>query len=309
MQWGIGGENGTGLGGGGPCGWNRSWKMRTGHLAVRLTQTIKTAEARHSQTSGSGGRETLCIGWETRSEKQNETKKWAERLKKKEKEKKKNTEQRPLLPTKCTSLGSERSFQKDEVNEHRGSVAVERDRTRFTRRVCARARRTSSPARRAIPEFFLRVTLCFQHQGPICAPRTATRSTRRLGPACTDGAMRPPHPGTGCSGRDSGQAWFPGAPAASSSWSPARGLLPDGTWAVLPSSAASGHRQAQYPVLGLTAPVAPTWQLPAWSRFTRRPPSVPGRPCIPTSPWRSSREPFIPNPTFTTLQQHLAHQT
>lgn len=46
----LGAREGEGWGGRtrrGPCGWNRIWKTRTeAHLAARLTQTIKTAEAR-----------------------------------------------------------------------------------------------------------------------------------------------------------------------------------------------------------------------------------------------------------------------
>ena len=73
---------------------------------------------------------------------------------------------------------------------------------------------------------------------------------------------------------------------------PIPGPLPDGSWAVLPSSAASGHHHAWYPVLVLvlTAPtLAPTGQLPAWFRFTRRPPSTLGRPCL----WTSCDDPLM----------------
>ena len=126
------------------------------------------------------------------------TKKWAERLKRK---KRQDTEQsRPLLPTKCTSLGSEISFQKDKVNiaEMQPSSGIGRASAGL------RARRTSSPARRTIPGMDLCVILCFQHQGPIRAVRTTKRSPRRLGAACADQAMCPPSAARRHSGRGSG---------------------------------------------------------------------------------------------------------
>lgn len=77
------------------------------HLAGRLTQTIKTAEAR-IQNLGEGRKGHFCIGQETRfEEKKKET---VEQVKT---EKNNRGRSRPLRWTKCTSLGCVTYFWKE----------------------------------------------------------------------------------------------------------------------------------------------------------------------------------------------------
>lgn len=155
--------------------------------------------------------------------------------------------------------------------------------------------RGGSAARRRFRIFCVLLS-AFNTKVPSCALRTAsaytTSKTRLHGrKAIAHRALA-----EGVAGVTQGRHGFLGRPGLLAVGPHPGGFFPM-VWAVLPSSAASGHRQAQYPVLGLTAPWLQPGSFQPGTGLPGRPPSVPGRPCIPTSPtWRSSREPFMQIP-------------